>query len=101
MVGIELNCIDPHRQGVFLITLSIEIPKLFISMFLMLLYAQEWLTEGPNEVWKLQFLDASWVQFHSDSTNLQIDKLSTANELEGCVEKLLRSLERARDASLN
>ena len=70
-------------------------------MFLMLLYAREWLTEEPNEVWKLQFLDASWVQFRSEAKNLQVDKLSTANELEGCVEKLLRSLERARDASLN
>ena len=85
----------------FLITLSIEIPKLFISMFLMLLYAQEWFAEEPNEVWRLQFLDASWLQLHSDATRLQIVKLSPANELEGRAGKLLRSLERARDASLN
>ena len=85
----------------FLITLSIEIPKLFISMFLMLLYAQEWFAEEPNEVWRLQFLDASWLQLHSDATRLQIVKLSPANELEGRDGKLLRSLERARDASLN
>ena len=85
----------------FLITLSIEIPKLFISMFLMLLYTQEWFAEEPNEVWRLQFLDASWLQLHSDATRLQIVKLSPANELEGRAGKLLRSLERARDASLN
>ena len=101
VVGIELNCIDPHRQGVFLTTPLIEIPKLFISMFLMLLYAQEWFAEEPNEVWRLQFLDASWLQLHSDATRLQIVKLSPANELEGRAGKLLRSLERARDASLN
>ena len=85
----------------FLITLSIEIPKLFISMFLMLLYTQEWFAEESNEVWKLQFLDASWLQLHSDATRLQIVRLSPANELEGRAGKLLRSLERARDASLN
>ena len=37
VVGMELNCIDPHRQGVFLTTPLIEIPKLFISMSLTLL----------------------------------------------------------------
>ena len=84
-----------------LTTPLIEIPKLFISMFLVLLCAQEWLAEEPDEVRKLQFLDVSWAQFHSDATRLQIVKLSPANGLEGRVEKLLRSSERARDASLS
>ena len=70
-------------------------------MFLMLLYVQEWLTEEPDEVWKLQFLDTGWVHFHADAMRLQPVRLPPMNELEGHVGKLLRSLERARDASLN